>query len=101
MAFGRDGSWVVLLLRFAIGHDLKVRVVLSRKGFDTVAGKGASPVLPDGRMVSMPIPEPRPTPGRSPTYENTVVPGENIISFAQLGNRCGLRRAIGPAHLDP
>jgi hypothetical protein len=32
------------------------RIVLSRKGFDTASGGGASPILPDGRMLSLPIP---------------------------------------------
>lgn len=80
---------------------MDVRIVLSRKGFDTVAGKGASPVLPDGRMVSMPIPEPRPTPGAGPTYEETLVPGEDVSFFAELGRQCRLRAATGPAHVDP
>ena len=56
--------------------------MLSRKGFDSVAGKGASPVLLDGRMVSMPIPEPRPTQGAGLTYEETLVPGDDVMSFA-------------------
>lgn len=34
------------------------RVILSRKGFDSTAGGGASPILPDGRMLSLPIPDP-------------------------------------------
>ena len=34
-----------------------MRVILSRKGFDTTWGGGASPILPDGRMLSLPIPE--------------------------------------------
>lgn len=33
-------------------------LVLSRKGWDSDWGGGPSPILPDGRMVSMPIPEP-------------------------------------------
>jgi hypothetical protein len=32
------------------------RMILSRKGFDGKAGGGASPILPDGRMLSLPIP---------------------------------------------
>jgi len=32
---------------------------LSKKGFDTVNGGGPSPILSDGRMLTMPIPEPR------------------------------------------
>ena len=36
-----------------------MRLVLSRKGFDSGYGGCASPVLPDGRMVSLPIPSAR------------------------------------------
>jgi hypothetical protein len=35
-----------------------VKLILSRKGFDTTSGGGPSPILPDGRMLSLPIPEP-------------------------------------------
>lgn len=34
-----------------------MRIVLSRKGFDSAAGGGPSPVLKDGTMLSLPIPE--------------------------------------------
>jgi len=34
-----------------------MRIVLSRKGFDSSAGKVASPIFDDGAMVSLPIPE--------------------------------------------
>jgi hypothetical protein len=34
-----------------------MRIVLSRKGFDSSAGKVASPIFEDGSMVSLPIPE--------------------------------------------
>src|SRR5262245_1090256 len=33
-----------------------IQIVLSRKGFDSSAGGHASPILPDGTMVSLPIP---------------------------------------------
>ena len=35
-----------------------MKLIISRKGFDDTYGGGASPILPEGRMVSMPIPEP-------------------------------------------
>jgi hypothetical protein len=35
-----------------------LKIVLSRKGFDSSSGGHASPILPDGRMVSLPIPSP-------------------------------------------
>ncbi|GAC1361934.1 MAG: hypothetical protein NVSMB32_01670 [Actinomycetota bacterium] len=34
-----------------------MRVIFSRKGFDSSSGGRPSPILPDGRMVSLPIPE--------------------------------------------
>lgn len=34
-----------------------MRIILSRKGFDSSAGGVASPIFPDGSMVSLPIPE--------------------------------------------
>ena len=34
-----------------------MRVIFSRKGFDSAYGKVPSPILPDGRMISLPIPD--------------------------------------------
>jgi hypothetical protein len=34
------------------------RLILSRKGFDSAYGGSPSPILPDGRLVSLPIPDP-------------------------------------------
>ena len=67
-----------------------MRVVLSRKGFDSTAGGGPSPLLPDGRLFSLPIPERRPTPA-APDYEE--------LGLAALMRSLGY--ADGPAHLDP
>jgi Nucleotide modification associated domain 3 len=39
-------------------YPAMTRVILSCKGFDSKAGGGASPILPDGRMLSLPIPDP-------------------------------------------
>jgi hypothetical protein len=33
-----------------------VKIILSRKGFDSAAGKVASPILPNGQLCSLPIP---------------------------------------------
>jgi len=33
-----------------------MKVILSRKGFDSAYGGYPSPILPDGKMVSLPIP---------------------------------------------
>ena len=34
-----------------------MKIILSRKGFDASAGGTPSPVMPDGTMLSMPIPD--------------------------------------------
>jgi len=36
---------------------MESQVIISRKGFDSAADGYASPILPDGRMVSLPIPD--------------------------------------------
>ncbi len=33
-----------------------MKVILSRKGFDSQYGGKPSPILPDGRLISLPIP---------------------------------------------
>ena len=37
--------------------ETKMRIILSRKGFDSASGGYPSPIMPDRRMVSLPIPE--------------------------------------------
>ncbi len=34
-----------------------MQIILSRKGFDSASGGGPSPILPDGTLLSLPIPE--------------------------------------------
>ena len=33
-----------------------MKIILSRKGFDCTNGEQASPILPDGTLLSLPIP---------------------------------------------
>ena len=46
-----------------------MRIVLSRKGFDSAAGGAPSPVLKDKTMLSLPIPE-KAGKGDSPDVHN-------------------------------
>ena len=85
-------------------------LIFSRKGFDSSFGGRPSPQLPDGRLVSMPIPEP----GSPITYGNSMVqPG---LSYADLLGQLGICSLTKPsggrlarlpvaadlgAHLDP
>jgi hypothetical protein len=38
-------------------EELEMKIILSRKGFDSAAGGYANPILPDGTLLSLPIPD--------------------------------------------
>lgn len=72
-----------------------MRLILSRKGFDSSAGGFASPILPDGRLVSLPIPAPGPR-----TFSEVLFDGRPLSELlARMGRRGSFdsRRC----HLDP
>ena len=86
------------------------RLILSRKGFDSDFGGRPSPILPDGQMVSLPIPDP----GSDLRYADCHLPDGS--SYLELLQRLGvetIRYSNGPrvtklpvdgglsAHLDP
>ena len=74
------------------------KLSLSKKGFDTENGGSPSPILPDGRMVSLPIPEPR-TGASSPPYEQLTLDGGSLI---RIMRRAGCNVAAdAAAHVDP
>lgn len=78
-----------------------MKIVLSRKGFDSTYGGVASPILPDGRMVSLPIPE-RPsaiTPA-SRTY-GQIHAGDFSVGSLVHGLTKGALTPQDAAHLDP
>lgn len=72
------------------------KLILSRKGFDTAAGGVPSPILPDGRMIALPIPD-----------ERSIIPYGGITHQGEaLGPLVAdlTRGRIAPesrAHLDP
>ncbi|WP_372780458.1 hypothetical protein [Litorivivens sp.] len=69
-----------------------MKIILSRKGFDSSAGGYPSPILPDGRLLSLPIPD-----QQSPvTYDDIDLP-TNIVSDL-TGNKIS---GHDGAHLDP
>ena len=73
-----------------------MKLILSRKGFDSSAGGVPSPIFPDGRMISLPIPD-----KNSPISYEDIFGGDD--SFGDLV--AGLtKKRIPPhfrAHLDP
>lgn len=94
-----------------------MRLILSRKGLDSAWGGVPSPILSDGRLVSVPIPEPEgpidPGGGRGCGYRDILV--DESTTFADLLDRLGVRAlryptrggvarlppAAAGAHLDP
>lgn len=80
--------------------NLPKRVILSRKGFDSVAGGCASPILKDGRMFSFPIPESARHSNVRTTFDSlrTDHPDEVASVLRGLKPKFDLTRRV---HLDP
>ncbi len=75
-----------------------MKIILSRKGFDSSAGKVASPILPSGRLCSLPIPT---ADGENaPRYRDILFDGCSLGKLVHdlTGGKISLDT---PAHLDP
>ena len=73
-----------------------MRLILSRKGFDSTFGKVPSPIFPDGRMLSLPIPS-----EASPIkYADVNWGGQKIGPIVSTLTR-GRIASDARAHLDP
>lgn len=73
-----------------------MKIILSRKGFDSTAGGVPSPILPGGRLVALPIPDPL----SSIRYGDIGSGGRDIGRL--VSNLTGGRiRRTSCAHLDP
>jgi hypothetical protein len=73
-----------------------LRLILSRKGFDSTSGGCASPIFPDGSMIALPIPD-----RRSPIrYQDLAWRGRNLGDIVARLTK-GKQRADYRAHLDP
>ena len=74
-----------------------MKVILSRKGFDSKNGGYASPILPDGRMISLPIPGDGQT-----SYSDLQL--DNQTTYYALMQRLGMKKGFKEdtkCHLDP
>jgi hypothetical protein len=77
-----------------------MKIILSRKGFDAGAGGVPSPIMPEGQLLSLPIPEGPP-----------ILPdSQSLLSYVQISPRMGklgkdlAKGRVGPhqeAHFDP
>lgn len=77
-----------------------MRIILSRKGFDSSAGGVASPILPSGALCSLPIPEPSDDDARGRPYSEITVGGKLLgpVVADLTGERFD---PASLAHLDP
>ena len=73
-----------------------MKLILSRKGFDSSAGGCPSPILPDGRLLSLPIPLKNAT----VTYADIQFDGESIGPIVEQLTRGRIPQTY-LAHLDP
>lgn len=73
-----------------------MRLILSRKGFDSSSGGCPSPIFPDGTMLSLPIPDRRSRIAYSQIEQQGVNVGQLVVDLT--GDS---RRARHHAHLDP
>lgn len=73
-----------------------MKIILSRKGFDSASGGKPSPIFPDGRMVSLPIPD-KNSPIR---YQEINCQGLNLGNLVNDLTQ-GRQRPDYYAHLDP
>lgn len=74
-----------------------MRLILSRKGFDSSYGGVASPILPDGRLCSLPIPVPY---DDGATFEHVMFEGSDIGGMVESLTNGAVKRSAN-AHLDP
>ncbi len=73
-----------------------MKLILSRKGFDSSAGGVPSPIFPDGRIVALPIPDRNST----ITYEDIIYQGNSLGNLVA----CLTKGRISPhfgVHIDP
>src|SRR5690242_14756290 len=75
-----------------------MKIILSRKGFDSSAGRIASPILPSGRLCSLPIRAADDE--NAPRYRDILFDGQPLGKLLHdlTGDDTWLVR---PAHLDP
>src|SRR5688572_5013123 len=60
------------------GGNRDMKIILSRKGFDSVAGGVPSPIFPDGTMFSLPIPDYGYADGPRRHYKDVDTPRGNL-----------------------
>jgi len=76
----------------------EMKIILSRKGFDSESGCNPSPILPDKRMISLPIPSQKSHMGKTSYSELKF---EKNRSYYDLMKDLGILKKDERCHLDP
>lgn len=74
-----------------------MRIILSRKGFDSSAGGHASPILPTGQMLSLPVPSSL----DSIEYDSLAAPGNRTVGGIIRELDANAKIGDKGAHADP
>src|SRR2546423_12137097 len=75
-----------------------MKIILSRKGFDSSLGKVPSPIFPSGELYSLPIPESNSN--NSTRYEE-IKAGDRFLGAIVNDLTQGKIKGDARAHLDP
>ena len=74
-----------------------MKVILSRKGMDSESGRVASPILPDGTLLSLPIPDRK----SKKKYEDIQYKGQNYRDIITRLHPDFDFESYPTCHLDP
>src|ERR1700678_123230 len=75
--------------------EKQMKIILSRKGFDSSSGGVPSPIFPDGKILSLPIPD------KSSTIAYNDIAGNNWATVGELVQQLAGIPRTHRAHLDP
>ena len=70
-----------------------MKVILSRKGFDSSNGGCPSPIMPDGTLLSMPIPS-----VDRDSYDDLCYNG---MPYSRILQQLAPKKTFGHCHVDP
>src|ERR1700686_724387 len=79
--------------------NTSMKIIFSRKGFDSGTGKVASPILPSGKLCSLPIPETLAC-ANPLRYQDILFDGQSLGMLVHDLTRGKISPGT-PAHLDP